>query len=69
MRKARERFFQATHGYVGRTDFPGGSMGTLIRSVEEKLMVLPDETIVYPGHEEETTIGAERRSNPYLRGL
>lgn len=44
-------------------------MGTLIRSVEEKLMVLPDETIVYPGHEEETTIGAERRSNPYLRGL
>lgn len=56
-------------GSVGRTDFPGGSMGTLIRSVEEKLMVLPDETIVYPGHEEETTIGAERRSNPYLRGL
>lgn len=56
-------------GSVGRTDFPGGSMGTLIRSVEEKLMALPDETVVYPGHEDGTTIGAERRGNPYLRGL
>lgn len=56
-------------GSVGRTDFPGGSMGTLVRSIEEKLMTLPDETRVYPGHQEETTIGAERRYNPYLRGV
>lgn len=51
---------------VGRTDFPGGSMSTLVRSIEEKLMVLPDETKVYPGHSEMTTIGQERRYNPYL---
>lgn len=54
-------------GSVGRTDFPGGSMGTLVRSIEEKLLVLPDDTAVYPGHQEETTIGAERAYNPYLR--
>ena len=54
-------------GSVGRTDFPGGSMGTLVRSIGEKLMPLADETRVYPGHQEETTIGAERRYNPYLR--
>ncbi len=56
-------------GSVGRTDFPGGSMGTLVRSIGEKLMPLPDETRVYPGHQEETTIGAERRYNPYLRSF
>lgn len=52
---------------VGRTDLPTGSTSRLLRSIQEKLMVLPDETKVYPGHEEETTIGYERRYNPYLR--
>lgn len=51
---------------VGRTDFPGGSMSTLVRSIREKLLVLPDETKVYPGHSEMTTIGQERKWNPYL---
>lgn len=51
---------------VGRTDFPGGSAATLIRSIKEKLMPLPDETTVYAGHEDSTTIGRERMYNPYL---
>lgn len=55
-------------GSVGRTDFPGGSMSALVRSIKEKLTPLPDETKVYPGHMEESTIGAERRYNPYLGG-
>ncbi len=53
-------------GGVGRTDLPGGSMTTLMRSIREKLLVLPDEKVVYPGHGPETTIGAERIDNPYL---
>ncbi len=53
-------------GSVGRTDFPGGSMSALVRGIQEKLIPLPDETIVYPGHMEASTIGAERRDNPYL---
>lgn len=51
---------------VGRTDFPKGSASALIRSIEEKLMPLPDETTVYTGHNEITTIGTERMYNPYL---
>lgn len=51
---------------IGRTDFPGGSSSQLIRSIREKLMVLPDEITVYPGHNDITTIGAERKYNPYL---
>lgn len=51
---------------VGRTDFPLGSAATLVRSIQEKLMVLPDEIKVYPGHDSETTIGEERKYNPYL---
>lgn len=51
---------------IGRTDFPGCSHERLIRSIHEKLMVLPDETIVYPGHGPATTIGDERRGNPFL---
>ncbi len=51
---------------VGRSDFPGGSASTLIRSIRQKLMVLPDFIKVYPGHEEITTIGNERANNPYL---
>ncbi len=51
---------------VGRTDFPTGSMGALVRSIKEKLFVLPDETRVYPGHGEATDIGHEKRYNPFL---
>ena len=51
---------------VGRSDFPGGSASTLIRSIKEKLMTLPEEITVYPGHDESTTIGTERMYNPYL---
>jgi glyoxylase-like metal-dependent hydrolase (beta-lactamase superfamily II) len=52
---------------IGRTDFPGMSHERLIKSIREKLMVLPDETIVYPGHGPPTTIGDERRGNPFLQ--
>lgn len=52
---------------VGRTDFPTGSMGTLVRSIQKKLFVLPDETRVYPGHGGETQIGWEKRYNPFCR--
>lgn len=51
---------------VGRTDFPGGSASVLIRSIEEKLLPLPGQTKVYPGHNETTTIGYERQYNPFL---
>lgn len=51
---------------VGRTDFPEGSMSDLIRGIGEKLMPLPDDVLVYPGHNAATTIGAERVNNPYL---
>jgi hydroxyacylglutathione hydrolase len=51
---------------VGRTDFPGGSSATLLTSIREKLLSLPDATIVYPGHGPSTTIGHERLHNPYL---
>ena len=51
---------------IGRTDLSGGDYGTLINSIVTKLMVLPDETVVYPGHGPRTTIGAERRMNPFL---
>lgn len=56
-------------GSVGRTDFPGGDMRTLLRSIREKLMVLDDEVLVFPGHESATTIGRERESNPYINGV
>jgi len=52
---------------IGRTDFPGCSHERLIKSIHDKLMVLPDETPVYPGHGPPTTIGDERRGNPFLR--
>jgi hydroxyacylglutathione hydrolase len=53
-------------GSVGRTDLPGGDGPTLIRSIHEKLLPLPDTTIVVPGHGPQTTIGEERESNPFL---
>ncbi len=51
---------------VGRTDFPTGSMSALVRSVKERLFVLPDETKVYPGHGGSTTIGWEKEHNPFF---
>lgn len=52
---------------VGRTDFPGGDAEQLIASIRTKLFALPDSTAVYPGHGMRTTIGREKRSNPFLR--
>jgi glyoxylase-like metal-dependent hydrolase (beta-lactamase superfamily II) len=56
-------------GSIGRTDLPGGNSRQIIDSIESRLMALPDETRVLPGHGPATTIGAERRSNPFLRTL
>lgn len=53
-------------GSVGRTDLWGGSMPELLRSIHERVLELPDETLVYPGHGPATTIGRERKSNPFL---
>ena len=53
-------------GGVGRTDFPGGSYEELIRSISSRLLAFPDETVVYPGHGPASTIGEEKRSNPFL---
>jgi hydroxyacylglutathione hydrolase len=53
-------------GSIGRTDFPGGNYKTLIRSIKEKLNVLPDNFTVYAGHGPTTTIGIEKRNNPFL---
>ncbi len=52
---------------IGRTDLLGGNQYQLLTSLHTKLMVLPDNTVVYPGHGPESTIGAERSGNPYLR--
>ena len=53
-------------GSIGRTDLPGGSFEKIIRSLHEKVLALPDETVVVPGHGRLTTIGDERESNPFL---
>lgn len=53
-------------GSIGRTDLPGGSMQKIINSLHEKVLVLPDETLVVPGHGPLTTIGDERETNPFL---
>jgi glyoxylase-like metal-dependent hydrolase (beta-lactamase superfamily II) len=53
-------------GGVGRTDFPGGSMSELITNIRKKILSLPEETIIYPGHGESTTVGDEKRTNPFL---
>lgn len=52
---------------IGRTDLPGGDYDTLIESIETQLYTLPDETIVYSGHGPETTIGFEKKHNPFIR--
>ena len=54
-------------GSVGRTDLWKGSMDTLLRSIRGKLLTLPDDTVVYPGHGPATTIGRERENNPFLQ--
>ncbi|MCW3096637.1 MAG: Zn-dependent hydrolase, including glyoxylase [Chthonomonadaceae bacterium] len=56
-------------GSIGRTDFPGCSLQTLLHSIRTQLLTLPDATTVLPGHNEPTTIGQERASNPHLVGL
>jgi glyoxylase-like metal-dependent hydrolase (beta-lactamase superfamily II) len=53
-------------GSIGRTDLPGGDLPTLLRSIREVLFSFPDGTPVYPGHGEPTTVGQEKRSNPFL---
>jgi glyoxylase-like metal-dependent hydrolase (beta-lactamase superfamily II) len=54
-------------GSIGRTDFPGGNHDLLIQSIREKLLALPEDTRVYPGHGPTTTIGRERRTNPWIQ--
>jgi hydroxyacylglutathione hydrolase len=56
-------------GSIGRTDLWGGSMKEIMRSLKTKVMALPDETTVFPGHGGVTTIGAERETNPFLQGI
>lgn len=56
------------YGSIGRTDLPGGDHEQLLESIERNIMSLPDETVVYSGHGPETTVGRERRQNPFLNG-
>ncbi|MEP7265004.1 MAG: MBL fold metallo-hydrolase [Bacteroidota bacterium] len=53
-------------GSIGRSDLPGGDFHTLLQSIRERLFILPDETVVYPGHGPQTTIGYEKKFNPFL---
>jgi len=54
-------------GSIGRTDLPGGDSDMLLRSIREVLFTFPDETVIHPGHGGDTTVGRERRTNPFLR--
>ena len=56
-------------GSIGRTDLWGGSFQQIVRSITSKLLSFPDETLVFPGHGDSTTIGEEREHNPFLRGM
>ena len=53
---------------IGRVDLPGGDLDTLLNSINQKLLILPDDCIIYPGHMDSTTIGDEKRDNPFLNG-
>jgi len=54
-------------GSIGRTDLPGGDYAAMLRSLADKVLPLPDRTVVLPGHGPSTTIGRERASNPFLQ--
>ena len=54
-------------GSIGRTDLPGGNHEQLLQSIRTQVFTLPNETVVYPGHGPETTVGEERLSNPFLQ--
>jgi hydroxyacylglutathione hydrolase len=54
---------------IGRTDLPGGNAGQILRSIHDKLLTLPEEAVVVPGHGGNTTIGREKERNPFLSGL
>ena len=54
------------YGSIGRTDLPMGNHDTLLKSIREQLLVLPEEVKVYPGHGQATTIGHEKNYNPFL---
>ena len=56
-------------GSIGRTDLPGGDHPTMLRSLRDKVLPLPDDIVVLPGHGEQTTIGRERATNPFLLDL
>ena len=56
-------------GSIGRSDLPGGDPAVLKRTLHEVFLAWPDETVVYPGHGDSTTIGRERRTNPFLTGV
>ena len=59
-----DTLFQAS---VGRSDFPTGSMSTLVKSIKERLFVLPDDVMVYPGHNNLTCIADEKKYNPFVK--
>jgi glyoxylase-like metal-dependent hydrolase (beta-lactamase superfamily II) len=56
-------------GSIGRTDLPGGDHPTMLRSLRDKVLTLPDDIVVLPGHGEQTSIGRERATNPFLLQL
>jgi hydroxyacylglutathione hydrolase len=56
-------------GSIGRTDLPGGDFATLMRSIREQVLTLPDETTLHTGHGADTTVGHERRTNPFVTGV
>jgi len=53
-------------GSIGRTDFPGGSYALIIKSIKERILTLPDETVVYPGHGPKTSVDLEKKINPFI---
>lgn len=69
---AKDRFLisgdSLFEGSIGRTDLPGGNLAKLLDSIKKKLYTLPDDTLVYPGHGPSTTIGREKKTNPFILG-
>jgi glyoxylase-like metal-dependent hydrolase (beta-lactamase superfamily II) len=56
------------NGSIGRTDFPGGDLEQLEKSIRDQIYTLPENTVVFPGHGPKTTVAHERSTNPYVRG-